>query len=111
MSECKLEQMASFISTKVLSKYSEIEQANMPSIICEEVSTESIKAALDLPELKEVFNALEFYKSYSDCAEGCRSRSDSWVTRCTCGFVAKEKEHRQALSKLKSLGIVKEGEK
>ena len=101
MSECKLEQMASFISTKVLSKYSEIEQANMPSIICEEVSTESIKAALDLPELREAVEALKFYRQYSDCAEGCRSRSDSWVTRCTCGFVAKEKEYRQALQALR----------
>ncbi len=69
------------------------------------------KFILELPELKEVFKALEFYKSYSDCSEGCRTRSDSWVLKCTCGFVAKEKEHRQAISKIKSLGIVKEGEK
>ena len=100
--------MASFISTKVLSKYSEIEQANMPSIICEEVSIESIKAVLELPELKEAVEALKFYRQYSDCAEGCRSRSDSWVLKCTCGFVAKEKIHRPVFDKLKALGIVKE---
>ena len=64
------------------------------------------KFILEMPELKEVFKALEFYKSYSDCVEDCRSRSDSWVLKCNCGFVAKEREHRQALEKLKALGIV-----
>ena len=109
MSDCKLEQMASFISTKVLSKYSEIEQANMPSIICEEVSTESIKAALDLPELKEVFKALEFYGNEDNWQD-----PDSYVPYWTLwsdGANVGFNEAKNALSKLKSLGIVKEGEK
>ena len=61
MNNEKLNEMASSISTKVLSKYSEIEQANMPSIICEEVSIESIKAVLSLPEVKAMKEALEYY--------------------------------------------------
>lgn len=68
------------------------------------------KFILELPELREAVEALKFYRQYSDCVEDCRSRSDSWVLKCNCGFVAKEKEHRQALSKIKALGIVKEGE-
>lgn len=71
-------------------------------------------ARQDIPDLlkyvEELEGKLKFYREYADCNEGCRSRSDSWVLKCNCGFVAKEKEHRQALSKIKALGIVKEGE-
>ena len=56
-----------------------------------------VKAALNLPEVKAMREALEFYKEHADCADTCRSRGDGWLTRCSCGFEEKQKIHMQAL--------------
>lgn len=57
-------------------------------------------ARQDIPDLLKYIDELEgklkFYREYADCQEGCRSRSDSWVKKCSCGFVEKEKQFRES---------------
>lgn len=102
MSERKLEQMAE--------EYAPLDERPITTAYWQREGFKAgFKAALALPALKEVFKTLEFYGNEDNWQD-----PDSYVPYWTLwsdGANVGFNEAQNALSKIKALGIVKEGEK